>query len=92
MSQLTENWFDSRSYAAAEAAIWEVRSHGVALADFSVRALELCIAHAELIALLWRQDAGSSGPQGDLSAARIRRRGASIVLKNACLHALRFAD
>src|SRR6185369_8100039 len=43
MAQLMANWFDSRCYADAEAAIWEVRSHGVALPDFSVRALELCI-------------------------------------------------
>lgn len=92
MARLTENWFDSRSYADAESAVWEVRSHGVALPDFSVRALELCIAHAELIALLWRQDAPNAGPQGDLNAAKMRRRGASIVLKNACLHALRFAE
>jgi hypothetical protein len=94
MSRLTANWFDSHACVEAESAVREVRALGIELPEFSVAALELCIAHAEVLALLWNHDAGTGGPPEPSAVERalVHRRATSAALKDACLQALRTID
>jgi hypothetical protein len=92
MARAVANWFDADACDEAEAALREVRSHGIALPGFSAHALELCIAHAEVLALLWQQHAPGMAAGGAREQADARRRGACRALKGACLLVLKAAD
>ena len=94
LSKLMENWFDATSCAEADAAVGEVRAQGVGLPELSVLALELCVAHAEVLALLWNRGMANAGTPAAsaIEHALAHRRKASAALKGACLQALRTAD
>jgi len=89
MTLLLENGFDSAAYGQAEQAVGEVRSQGAGLPELAVAALELCLAHAEVVALLWWERADGTAGASQLAAAQQRRQRACDALRTGCAQALK---
>lgn len=81
-ARLVESWLDIELYARFSAQIADIRAHAVPLPALTVLALQLAIAHSELVSTMWQN--ASVG----VDAGRIRE----VVERHAvALDALRTA-
>ena len=61
--RLVESWLDMDAYAQFAREIEPIREHGAAVPGLTVLALQLVIAHAELVSALWQHSSVGVSPQ-----------------------------
>lgn len=91
-------WPDLERYRAVSDQVEMIRMYCSALPDVAVQWVELLIAHAELVHVLWRaqygfaRPAGSGpeqeGPEAQLAAVRERHADAIAALRGRCIRSM----
>jgi hypothetical protein len=78
-------WPDLERYRSVSGQIEQIRMYAAALPDARVQWVELLIAHAELVHLLWRVQYGETGlAMSDTLDARLHHTDAVAALRHRC--------
>lgn len=85
--RLVESWLDMEAYADFARQIEPIREHGVAVPGLTVLALQLVIAHAELVSAMWQHSSVGVSP-GRMKEVRLRH---AIAVQSLRVEANRLA-
>lgn len=88
-AQMVANWPDLERYRAISEQVDQIRLLASGLPEARVQWVELLIAHAELLQLLWRAHYGHGGvTMDDTLHARLHHADAIAALRISCLRML----
>lgn len=83
---MVAGWPDMELYRSVGEQVEKIRMYGNALPAAGVQWVELLIAHAELLHLLWAvQSGGTAGERAQASALRERHADCVLALRQRCL-------
>ena len=88
--RIVAGWPDIELYGRVSDQIEKIRLYSSSLPDACVQSLELLIAHAELMHLLWRAEHGADrGSPASLAAVREHHADCVAALRNRCMCVMR---
>jgi hypothetical protein len=83
---MVARWPDMELYRNVSEQVEKIRMYSAAIPAASVHWVELLIAHAELVHLLWQTQYGKGGGEaGQVAARRDRHADCILALRNRCL-------
>lgn len=83
---MVARWPDMELYRSVGEQVETIRMYSNALPAAGVQWVELLIAHAELLHLLWQaQSGGTAGERAQLAALRDRHADSVLALRHRCL-------
>ncbi|HEX2544851.1 MAG TPA: hypothetical protein VHL79_08235 [Ramlibacter sp.] len=89
-ARMVGGWPDLELYRSVSEQAEKIRMYSSALTDARVQWVELLIAHAELVHVLWRAEYGApDSPRGDLETVRQRHADCIAALRNRCMRIIR---
>ena len=89
-ARMIEGWPDLDLYRDVSAQVDRIRLYSSSLQTARVQWVELLIAHAELVHVLWRgQYGGGQVEAGKLQAVRDHHANCIVALRESCLRSIR---